>query len=71
MIQVSKREVDMFGAQSPPSIPSTLITISVDHSPSTVKRIKYSVPLKGVEANIKKICIVRSLNGSAGMNFIF
>ena len=70
-MQVSKREVDMFGAQSPPSIPSTLITISVDHSPSTVKRIKYSVPLKGVEANIKKICIVRSLSGSAGMNFIF
>ena len=59
----------MFGAQSPPSFPSTLITISVDHSPSTVKRIKYSVPLKGVEANIKKICIVRSLAGSTGKNF--
>ena len=53
----------MFGVQSPPSFPFTLITISVDHGPSTVKRIKYSVPLKEVEANIKKICIVRSLSG--------
>ena len=69
MIQVSKNDVDKFGAQSPPSFPSTLITISVDHSLSTVKRIKYSVPLKGVEANIKKICIVRSLSDSNGNNF--
>ena len=68
-LQVSKRDVDRFGTQSPPFFPSTLITISVDDSPSTVSGIDYSVPLKGVETDIMKICIVRSLTGSTGKNF--
>ena len=70
-LQVSKRDVDRFGAQSPPSFPSALITISANDSPSTVSGIDYSVPLKGVEANVKKICIVRSLTGSTGNHFHF
>ena len=68
---MSKSVVDEFSALSPPSFPSILITISADHSPSTVRRINYSVPLKGVESNVKKICIVQSLSGSSGKNFTF
>ena len=60
----------MFGVQSPPFFPSTLITISVDHSSGTVDGIDYSVPLKGVETDINKICIVRSLSSSTSKNFI-
>ena len=71
VIQVSKSDVDNFGAISPTYCPSTLITISVDHSPSTVKRIKYRVPLKGMEANINEIVIIRSLSGDTGKNFVF
>ena len=57
----------MFGAKSPPRFPYTLITISADHTENTVKRIKYRVPLKGVEGHIKEICIVKSLSTSSGM----
>ena len=57
----------MFGAKSPPYFPYTLITISADYSQSTVRKIEYRVPLKGVEAHIKEICIVKSISTSSGM----
>ena len=65
--------MDKFGALSPTYCPSILITISVDHTPSTVKRIKYSVPLimEGVKANINEIFIIRFLSGDTGKNLVF
>lgn len=71
LLQVSKSDVDTFGALSPPSFPSILITISADHNPSTVRRINYSVPLKGIESSVKKIYIVQFLSGCTGKNFTF
>ena len=61
--------MDKFGVQSLPSFPTLLITISVDHSPSTVSRIQYRVPLKGIEPNDKNICIVRSYFKNTGNNY--
>ena len=63
--QIKQSVVDKYGIQVPPSCPSILITISVEHSPETVKKIDHSIPLKGIKPdNIEVIYIVRSLNGS-------
>ena len=63
--QIHQSDVDKYGIQVPPSCPSILITIYVEHSPETVKKIDHSIPLKGITpGNVKVIYIVRSLSGS-------
>ena len=62
--QIYQSDVDIFGIQVPPSCPSTLITIYVEHHPETVKKIDYSIPLKGIKPDNIEVIIVRSLNGS-------
>ena len=57
----------MFGLQNPPSVPSILITVSADSGPNTATRIKYSVPLKGIKPENRKINIIRSLPSNDGM----
>lgn len=64
MSQIHQSDVDKFGVQDPPSCPSTLITIYVEHRPETAKTIDYSIPLKGIKPGNVKLIIVRSLRGS-------
>lgn len=67
MSQIYQSDVDTFGACVPPSFPSILITISVEHSPHTVKKLDHGIPLKGIEPSNMMIYIVRSLSsGSTG-----
>ena len=54
----------MFGLQNPPSVPSILVTVSAYSENNTGTRIKYSVPLKGIKPENKKINIIRSLPSS-------
>ena len=61
MIQVSKRDVDRFGAIDP-SVPSIMITIFADCSHSSSK-LDYTIPLMGVKAKIKEIHIILSRKG--------
>ena len=56
----------MFGLQNPPSVPSILITVSADTGPNTATRIKYSVPLKRIKPENRKINIIRSLPSNDG-----
>ena len=51
----------MFCLQNPPSVPSILITVSADSEHNAATRIKYSVPLKGIKPENRKINIIRSL----------
>lgn len=62
--QIHQSDVDKFGIQVPPSCPSTLITISVEHLPETAKKLDHSIPLKGIKPDNVKVIIVRSLRGS-------
>ena len=61
--------MDTFGVKTPPYFPTLLITISVDDSPSTVRKIQYSVPLKGIEPNNIKICVVRTYFKNTGKKY--
>ena len=54
----------MFGLQNPPSVPSILITVLAKSGHITATEIKYSVPLKGIKPENKKINIIRSLPSS-------
>ena len=54
----------MFGSEDPPSCPSILITVSAKHGPDTVTEIKYSIPLRGIKPNHRKINIIRSLGNN-------
>ena len=51
----------MFASVDPPSYPSLMITVSAEDGPDTVTEINYSMPLKGINPNNKKIYIIRSL----------
>ena len=54
----------MFGSNDPPSCPSILITVSAEHGPHTVAKIRYGITLKGIKPNNTKIYIIRSLDNS-------
>ena len=56
-----KSDVDVFASVDPPSYPSLMITVSAEHGPDTVTEINYSIPLKGINPNNKKIYIIPSL----------
>ena len=54
----------MFGSNDPPSCPSILITLSAEHGPDTVAKIRYGITLKGIKPNNMSIYIIRSLDNS-------
>ena len=54
----------MFGSNDPPSCLSILITLSAEHGPHTVAKIRYGITLKGIKPNNTKIYIIRSLDNS-------
>ena len=60
-IQIRKSVVDSFGAQNPPCVPSRLITISAEQGINTVTRLKYCVPLKGINPDDMELYLIRSL----------
>ena len=62
ILQISKRDVDMFAAQSPPSFCSILITISVEPGPNTVTTLNYSISFKGIKPENMKIPIIQSIS---------
>ena len=62
ILQISKSDVDMVAAQSPPSFPSILITISAEPGPDTVTTLNYSLSLKGIKPDNMKIPIIRSIS---------
>ena len=62
ILQISKSDVDMFAAQSPPSFPSILITISAEPGPNTVTTLNYFISLKGIKPDNAKIHITRSIS---------
>ena len=62
ILQIYKCDVDMVAAQSPPSFPSILITISAKPGPDTVTTLKYSISLKGIKPDNMKIHITRSIS---------
>ena len=62
ILQISKSDVDMFAAQSPPSFPSILITISAEPGPNTVTTLNYFISLKGIKPDNMKIPIIRSIS---------
>ena len=53
--------MDSFGVQSPPSVPSRLITISAEKGTNTVTQLKYCVSLRGVIPNDMELFLIRSL----------
>ena len=66
--KIYQSDVDMFGLQNPPSVPSILITVLADSGHNTATRIKYSVPwpLKGIKPENKKINVICSLHSNDG-----
>ena len=54
----------MFGSNDPPSCPFILITVSAEHGPHTVAKIRYGITLKGIKPNNMNIYIIRSLDNS-------
>ena len=56
----------MLVMQNPPSVPSILITVSADSGHNTATRIKYSIQLKGIKPENRKINIIRSLPSNDG-----
>ena len=63
-MQIRKREVDKYGAENPPSVPSVLITITADSRPNTVTQLIYCVPLKGITPDDMELYLIRSLEDS-------
>ena len=62
ILQIYKRDVDVFGTKSPPYFSSILITIIAEPGPNTVNRLKYSISLKGIKPDNMKIPITRSIS---------
>ena len=62
ILQILKRDVDVFATQSSPSFPFILITISAKPGPDTVTTLKYSISLKGIKPDNRKIYITRSIS---------
>ena len=56
----------MFVLQNPPSVPSILITVLAKSGHNTATEIKYSIPLKGIKPENRKINIIRSLPSNDG-----
>ena len=65
-MQIYQSDVDTFGSEVPPSFPSILVTVSAEHGPDTVSRIKYCVPLKVIKPADMKMSIIRSISTSDG-----
>ena len=63
-MQIRKSEVDKYGAENPPSVPSVLITITADSRPNTVTQLIYCVPLKGITPDDMELYLIRSLEDS-------
>ena len=60
-MQIRKSEVDKYGAENPPSVPSVLITITADDKSDTVRQLKYCVPLRGINPDDMELYLIRSL----------
>ena len=61
-MQLLKSEIDGFGENILPIPPSCLVSIYAEVSSDTVRVLKYSVALAGVDSKVKQIIITRSLN---------
>ena len=59
---IYQSDVDMFGLQNPPSVPSILIIVLAKSGHNTATE----VPLKGIKPENKKINIIRSLPNNDG-----
>ena len=64
IIQLSKRDADLFGSQDLPIPPSCLITVWGKIADGTEDLLSYSVGLNGVDSDSKEICINRFLETS-------
>ena len=62
ILQILKKDVDMFAARSFLSFQSILITISAEYGPNIVTTLKYYISLKGIKPDNMKIPIIRSIS---------
>ena len=59
--QLTKQDADLFGSQHLPICSSGLVTVCATQAQDTEQHLHYAVPLVGINSDVKKIFIKRSL----------
>ena len=59
--QLTKQDADLFGSQHLLICPSGLVTVCGTQAQDTEKDLHYAVPLVGINSDVRKIFIIRSL----------
>ena len=59
--QLTKQDADLFGSQHLLICPSGLVTVCATQAQDTEQDLHYAVPLVGINSDVRKIFINRSL----------